>query len=87
MDWLNSTDVLLKTMQASWNLLSGLQEKEKLLIGLPSAKNAYQYIKTRYQNAPIFIGVDWKLEFQVHTDASDIEVGAMLAQNPTSKTD
>ena len=49
-------------------------------------KNAYQYIKTRYQNAPILIGVDWKLEFHIHTDASDIAVGAMLAQNPTGKT-
>ena len=50
-------------------------------------EQAYQYIKTRYHNAPILIGVDWKLEFHVHTDASDIAVGAMLAQNPTSKTD
>ena len=48
-------------------------------------ENAYQYIKTRYQNAPILIGVDWKLEFHVHTNASDIMVGAMLAQNPTGK--
>ena len=50
-------------------------------------EHAYQYIKTRYQNAPILIGVDWKLEFHVHTNASDIAVGAMLAQNPTGKTD
>ena len=40
----------------------------------------------RYQNAPIFIGVDSKLEFHVHTNASDIAVGAMLAQNPSGKT-
>ena len=50
-------------------------------------ENAYQYIKTQYQNAPILIGVDWKLEFLVHTDASDIAVGAMMAQNPIGKTD
>ena len=28
MDWHNSTDALLKTMRASWNLLTDLQEKE-----------------------------------------------------------
>ena len=50
-------------------------------------ESAYQYIKTRYQNAPILIGVDWKLEFHVYTDASNIAVGAMLAQNPTGKID
>ena len=38
MDWHCSTDALLKIMRASWNLLPGLQEKEKLLTGLPSAK-------------------------------------------------
>ena len=50
-------------------------------------ENAYQYIKNRYQNAPILIGVDWKLEFHVHTNASDIAVGVMLAQNHTRKMD
>ena len=38
MDWHNSTDALLKNMRASWNLLPGLQEKEKFLTGLPSVK-------------------------------------------------
>ena len=38
MDWHSLTDALLKIMQASWNLLLGLQEKEKFLTRLPSAK-------------------------------------------------
>jgi hypothetical protein len=50
-------------------------------------KDAYQIIKKRYSNASILIGVNWKLEFHVHTDASNIAIGAMLAQNPTGKID
>ena len=38
MDWHSSIDALLKMMQASWNLLPGLQEKEKFLTRLSSAK-------------------------------------------------
>ena len=37
-NWHNSTDALLKTMRASWNLLPGSQGKEKLLTGLSSVK-------------------------------------------------
>ena len=48
---------------------------------------AFTEIKKRYVNAPILIAVNWKLEFHIHTDASDIAVGAMLAQNPTGKID
>ena len=67
--------------------ITQLTRKGEVFDWTTECKNAYQYIKTQYQNASIFIGVDWKLEFHVHTDASDIAVGAMLAQNPTGKTD
>ena len=53
----------------------------------PACKTTYQTIKDRYQTAPIVIGVDWSLHFYIYTDASDIAVGAMLAQNPTSNID
>ncbi len=36
---------------------------------------------------PILIPPNWQLEFHVHIDASLLVVGAMLAQNPTSKYD
>ena len=67
--------------------ITRLTKKGEVFDCTTECKNAYQYIKTWYQNAPIFIRVDWTLEFHVHTDASDIAVGAMLAQNPTGKTD
>ena len=67
--------------------ITQLTRKGEVFDWTTKCKHAYQYIKTRYQNAPILIGVDWKLEFHVHTDASDIAVGAMLAKNPTGKTD
>jgi len=34
---------------------------------------------------PILIPPNWQLEFHVHIDAYLLEVGAMLAYNPTSK--
>jgi hypothetical protein len=36
---------------------------------------------------PILIPPNWYLGCQVHTNASLLAVGAMLAQNPTSKYD
>ena len=67
--------------------ITRITRKGEVLDWTTECESAYQYIKTRYQNAPILIGVDWKLEFHVHTNASDIAVGAMLAQNPTGKID
>jgi hypothetical protein len=36
---------------------------------------------------PILIPPNWQLEFHVHSNASSLVVGAMLAQNPISKYD
>ena len=67
--------------------ITRLTKKGEAFDWTTECENAYQYMKNRYRNAPILIGVDWKLEFHVHTDASDIAVGAMFAQNPTGKMD
>jgi hypothetical protein len=48
---------------------------------------AWKEIKLRYQNAPILIAPRWDLEFHIHTDASNVAIGAMLAQNPSRKYD
>jgi hypothetical protein len=37
--------------------------------------------------APILIPPNWQLEFHVHTYASLLAVGVMLAQNPAGKYD
>jgi hypothetical protein len=37
--------------------------------------------------ATILIPPNWQLEFHVHTDASLLVVGVMLAQNPSGKYD
>ena len=67
--------------------ITRLTRKGEVFDWTTECESAYQYIKTWYQNAPILIEVNRKLEFHVHTDASDIAVGAMLAQNPTGKID
>ena len=67
--------------------ITWLTRKGEVFDWTTECESAYQFIKTWYQNAPILIGVDWKLEFHIHTDASDIAVGAMLDQNPIGKID
>jgi hypothetical protein len=37
--------------------------------------------------APILIPPNWQLEFHMHTNASLLAIGAMLAQNPIGKYD
>ena len=53
----------------------------------PEAQAALEKIKTAYSNAPILIAPDWSKPFHVHTDASNIAVGVMLAQNINGKHD
>ena len=53
----------------------------------PECQAAFDVIKAKYTDAPILIAPNWDLEFHVHTDASDIAVGAMLGQNHNGKHD
>jgi len=43
--------------------------------------------QTKYLEASILIPQNWQLEFHVHTHASLLVVGAMLAHNPIGKYD
>jgi hypothetical protein len=47
----------------------------------------WEETKNRYIQAPIFISPKWELEFHVHTDASQLVVREILAQNLTSEFD
>jgi hypothetical protein len=42
----------------------------------------WEAIKQKYLDALILVAPKWDMEFHVHTNASNIVVGAMLAQNP-----
>jgi hypothetical protein len=46
---------------------------------------AWEDIKNRYIQVPIFINPYWELEFHVHMDAFHLAIGAILAQNLISK--
>ena len=67
--------------------ISKLLRKGETCKWTSKCEEAFETIKEAYTNAPILIAPRWDLEFHVHTNASDLAVGAMLAQNPTSKWD
>lgn len=53
----------------------------------PDAQAALEKIKVAYSNAPILIALDWSKPFHVHTNAFNIAIGVMLAQNINGKHD
>jgi hypothetical protein len=67
--------------------ITGLMRKTKEFDWADTYEAAWKEIKLRYQNAPILIAPRWDLEFHIHTDASNVAIGAMLAQNPSRKYD
>ena len=67
--------------------ITRLMRKSEEFVWTDLCEQAWKKIKEQYQNAPILIAPRWDLEFHVHTDASNIAVGVMLAQNPTGKCD
>jgi hypothetical protein len=38
-------------------------------------------------DAPIFIPLKWDIDFHVHSNASNLAMEVILAQNPTGKCD
>jgi hypothetical protein len=48
---------------------------------------AWENIKNWYIQVPILINPNWELEFHVHTYASQLLIGAILAQNLIGKID
>ncbi|KAI3767638.1 hypothetical protein L2E82_17938 [Cichorium intybus] len=47
--------------------------------------NAFEFLKLQLTTAPIMIGPDWNLPFELMTDASDIALGAVLGQRIEKK--
>ncbi len=54
---------------------------------ISSNESIWEEIENWHAQAPILISPNWDLEFHVHTDASQLAIGAIFAQNPTSKFD
>ncbi len=66
--------------------ITKFMRKMKPFIWTTMSKSLDQ-IKNKYMEALILIPPNWQMEFYVHTDASLLAIGAMLAQNPISKYD
>jgi hypothetical protein len=59
--------------------ITKLMRKTEPLIWTIECQEAWDHIKKKYMGAPILIPPNWQMEFHVHTDASLLVVGAMLA--------
>jgi len=68
-------------------LITKLMKKIEAFIWTTKYQKAWDQIKQKYMETPILIPPNWELEFHVHTNASLLAVGAMLAHNPTGKYD
>ncbi len=67
--------------------ITKLTRKTKPFIQTTQCQEAQDQIKQKYMEAPILIPSNWKLKFHVHTNASLLTIGAMLAHNPIDKND
>jgi hypothetical protein len=66
-------------------LITMLLRKAKVFEWTGKCQTTWENIKNPYIQAPILNSPNWKLEFHVHIYASQLAVGAILAQNPTCK--
>ncbi len=86
MGW-HTLQVLHKKLLRSCHQSSSCSKTLKSFSGLKECQNAWEDNKNRYVQAPILISPNWKLEFHVHTYASQLAIGAIFIQNPTIKFD
>jgi hypothetical protein len=54
---------------------------------MTKCQKTWDQMKHKYIEASILIPPNWQFKFHVHTNASLLVVGAMLAQNPIGKYD
>ncbi len=67
--------------------ITKLMRKTKPFVQTTKCQKIQDQIKQKYMEAPIMIPPNWQLEFCVHTNASLLAIGAMLAHNPIGKYD
>ena len=63
--------------------LTDLMQKGKELAWLPVQQHAFETLKERLLQAPVLIYPDHTKPYMLHTDASDVGVGATLSQFDT----
>jgi hypothetical protein len=67
--------------------ITKLMQKLEEFIWTQKCQEAWETIKHKYMEVPILIAPNWEKEFHVHTDAFNLAIGAMLAQNLDGKCD
>jgi hypothetical protein len=60
--------------------LKKLLKNYELFRWTPECEKAFDILKEKLINSPIFIFPNWEIEFHVHMDASGIALGTILAQ-------
>ena len=63
--------------------LTYLMQKGKEWAWLPVQQHAFETLKARLLQAPVLINPDHTKPYMLHTDASDVGVGATLSQLDT----
>jgi hypothetical protein len=64
-----------------------LLRKIKVFVWTIECQEMWKAIKQKYMDALVLVAPKWDMEFHVHTNASNLAVRAMMAQNPTKKCD
>nr|GEV88815.1 reverse transcriptase domain-containing protein [Tanacetum cinerariifolium] len=63
--------------------MTHLLEKETPFVFSKDCIDAFETLKKKLTEAPIFVVPDWNLPFELMCDASDFAIGAVLGQRPT----
>jgi hypothetical protein len=64
-----------------------LLKKDENFIWIEACAKSWEWMKASMTYLPVLIVLDWKLEFHVHTDASNFALRDMLSQNPDKTID
>ncbi len=67
--------------------ITKLTKKTKTFLWTKECQKAWELIKQKYIETPILISPNQQVEFHVHIVASLLDVGVMLSQNVTWKSD